>query len=423
MKTKIYEPFPRAFLHVDGDSFFVACELASRPDLKGLPVVTGLEKGIVSAMSQEAKKRGITRAMKLSDARKLCPGLVTISSNFQAYETYSQRMIAILKRYTKKVEAYSIDECFVDITELADVLHMNYTEIAERMKRDLESELGITFSVGVSITKTLAKIASGFKKPSGLTVVPGNEIDIFLNQVAIEDVWGIGRRTAIILRKWGIATAFQFIVKEDSWVRSFFSKPCQEIHQELQGIKIFSLHDGSRREYQSTSRTRTFSKPSQDEAYVFAELVRNVEQVCKTLRSRGTFGKKISIFLKTQQFTYEMVDFELPYAAATPREMMQFIRLRFSALFQKGVMYRATGITVSQLSSCRETSLNLFNESEKSTTTDTIYESLDKLQNKYGTPLVWIGSSIPRGSNTIKTMGTVKRFAKKFSIPSLGFVS
>lgn len=422
MKTKIYEPFPRAFLHVDGDSFFVACELASRPDLKGLPVVTGLEKGIVSAMSPEAKKHGITRAMRLSDAKKLCPGLITLSSQFHVYERYSQRMVAILKRYTKKVEAYSVDECFVDITELAEELHMSYREIAERIKRDLESELGIIFSVGVSITKTLAKIASGFKKPSGLTIVPGNEIDAFLNQVSIDSVWGIGRRTAVLLHKWGITTAFQFTVKEASWVRSFFSKPCQEIHQELQGIKVFSLHDGSHREYQSTSRTRTFSKPSQDESYVFAELVRNVEQVCKTLRSRGMFAKKVNIFLKTQQFTYEMVDFELPYAAATPREIMHYLRLHFNKLFQKGIVYRATGVTVSQLTLFRETSLNLFNESEKFTMTDTLYRSLDKIQHKYGASLVWLGSSV-NSYATRNQASTKKPFSKPFSIPSLGFVS
>lgn len=422
MKTKIYEPFPRAFLHVDGDSFFVACELASRPDLKGLPVVTGLEKGIVSAMSQEAKQRGITRAMKLSDAKKLCPGLVTISSNFQTYEAYSQRMVAILKRYTKKVEAYSIDECFVDVTELAHELHMDYREIAERIKQDLESELGITFSIGVSITKTLAKIASGFKKPSGLTMVPGNEIDAFLNQVPIEDVWGIGRRTAISLRKWGIATAFQFTVKDSNWVRSFYSKPCQEIHQELQGIKLFSLRDGGVREYQSVSRTRTFAKPSSDESYVFAELVRNVEQVCKTLRSRKTFGKKISVFLKTQQFTYEMTDFELPHAAATPREMMHLIRLRFNTLFQKGVVYRATGITVSQLAPCRESSLNLFHEDVLSQKTDGLYQAIDSLYHKYGTPMIALGSSMVVVRKYQRSEHPVKRFTKQFTIPLLGFV-
>lgn len=422
MKTKIYEPFPRAFLHVDGDSFFVACELTSRPDLKGLPVVTGLEKGIVSAMSVEAKKYGITRAMRISEAKKLCPGLVAISSQFHLYEHYSQRMVAILKRYTKKVESYSIDECFVDITELATELRMDYSEIAVRIKRDLESELGITFSIGVSITKTLAKIASGFKKPSGLTVVSSSEIDSFLNQVSIDNVWGIGNRTAIQLRKWGITTAFQFTVKESNWVRSFFSKPCQEIHQELQGIKIFSLHDGDRREYQSTSRTRTFSKPSQDESYVFAELTRNVEQVCKTLRLRKTFAKKVTIFLKTQQFTYEMADFELPYAASTPREMMRFIRLQFNTLFQKGVVYRATGVTVSQLAPKREASLDLFNETETITVTDAIYQSLDKLHNKYGTSLVWLGSSTNRNTNRTPVSHR-NSFTKPFSIPSLGFVS
>src|SRR5215475_12993556 len=161
--------FPRAILHIDGDAFFASCEQSRRPKLQGRPVVTGKERGIAASGTYEAKARGVTRGMRIADIRKVCPEAVILPSDYETYSLLSKRFFAIVRRYTPDVEEYSIDECFADITGLRRPLRMSYLKIAERIKRDLDAELGFTFSVGLAPNKVVAKIASKWQKPSGLT--------------------------------------------------------------------------------------------------------------------------------------------------------------------------------------------------------------------------------------------------------------
>lgn len=414
------EPFPRAVLHVDGDSFFVACELTKFPELKGLPVVTGSEKGIASAMSIEAKARGITRGMPVHKMKQVCPEVVMLHSDFKLYAQYSQRMVDIIKRYTNKVEAYSIDECFVDLTGLDEELHLSYREIAERIKRDLECELGITFSIGVSMNKTLAKVASHFAKPAGLTLIAPFEISHYLSQQAIGDVWGIGRRTAQALREWNIHTAQDLVQKDNRFIMRHFSKPLQITTDELRGSYINEVVYSGKREYQSMSRTQTLSKPTTDKDVLFSELSRNVERVCKMLRSRKMFGAKVSIFLKTQQFEYQVTDFELTYAVATPSEIMKQLRKHFTTLFKAGVLYRATGVTVSQLTTASRETLNLFGEETNRKRYDELYTSLDAINHKLGHNSVMLASSYT--SESRRAYATPVSRLHRLNIPLLGVV-
>lgn len=210
--------FPRAILHIDGDSFFASCEVAKNPSLKGKPVITGKERGIASSMSYEAKACGVTRAMKLSDIRKLCPDAIILPSDYETYSLYSERMYEIVRRYTPEIEEYSIDECFADLTGLRRVNRMSYAEMAERIKHDLDTELGMTFSVGLSVNKVMAKVCSKWKKPSGLTIIPGYAIHLYLGKLPIEKIWGIGPNTTAYLKKLGIETALDFAKKDKSWV-------------------------------------------------------------------------------------------------------------------------------------------------------------------------------------------------------------
>ena len=127
--------FPRAIVHVDCDAFFTSCESARDPSLKGKPLVTGQERGIVSCPSYEAKALGVKRAMRLNDARKACPGLIIMPSDYELYSIYSERIFAIIRRFTPDVEEYSIDEAFCDITGMRRMYHSSYSDIAGRTSR------------------------------------------------------------------------------------------------------------------------------------------------------------------------------------------------------------------------------------------------------------------------------------------------
>src|SRR5215831_11278028 len=159
MEPLTLQTFPRAIVHIDGDAFFAACEQSRRPKLQGRPVVTGKERGIASSMSYEAKARGVTRGMPLHDIRRLCPDCIIMPSDYETYSLFSVRMFDIVRRYTGDVEEYSIDECFADLTGLRRPLRMSYRQMVERIKSDLDTELGMTFSVGLAPTKVLAKVA------------------------------------------------------------------------------------------------------------------------------------------------------------------------------------------------------------------------------------------------------------------------
>jgi len=150
--------YPRAILHLDADAFFASVEQAVHPELKGRPVITGKERGIVAAASYEAKARGVRRRVRLWDVKKICPDAVILPSDYETYGMFSVRMFEILRRFSTDVQEYSIDEAFVDLTRLRRNYHGPYSSIAQQMQASVEQELGITVSAGLSSSKVLAKL-------------------------------------------------------------------------------------------------------------------------------------------------------------------------------------------------------------------------------------------------------------------------
>src|SRR5574340_968742 len=217
--------WPRAIMHIDADAFFASCEQAVHPELKGRPVITGKERGIVAAASYEAKARGVERGMRLFEAKKVCPEAVMLPSDYETYSLFSMRMFHILNRFSPVVEEYSIDEAFVDLTGLRRLHRGPYGEIAGKIQATVEKELGITVSVGVSLTKVLAKVASKHRKPHGLTVIPGRDIHLFLKDLPAGKVWGIGPNTAELLSKLGVRTALDLARKDEGFIKRYLSKP------------------------------------------------------------------------------------------------------------------------------------------------------------------------------------------------------
>src|SRR3989344_7374040 len=216
--------FPRAILHIDGDAFFASCEQMQNPSLRGKPVITGLERGIASSVSYEAKALGVSRAMSLSVIRRICPDVIILPSDYELYSLMSIRMYDIVRRYTEAIEEYGIDECFAELTGLRRTLRMTYQQMAEGIKRDLDTELGVSFSVGLAPTKVLAKVASKWKKPSGLTVIPAREAHLFLAKLDVGALWGIGRQTSAYLAQFGIRSALDLALARDTWAEKHLTK-------------------------------------------------------------------------------------------------------------------------------------------------------------------------------------------------------
>lgn len=393
MTWGISSSFPRAILHIDGDSFFASCEVAKDPTLRGKPVITGKERGIVSACTYEAKALGIKRGMRLFEVKKICPEAIILPSDYETYSLFSERMYKIVRRYTPEVEEYSIDECFADLSGMRRVNRMSYPGMAEHIQADLVRELGMTFSIGLSATKTLAKIGSKWKKPYGLTIISLRDAPKYLAKVAAGAVWGIGSNTAAYLNKYGVRTALDLTRKDEAWVKKHLSKPYLEIWYELQGKVVNELDVEGRKTYQSISKTKTFTPPSTDPRFVYAQLSKNVENACIKARRWNLSTPEIFFFLKTQDFRYHGCEIKLPYPTSVPQDILREIATYYKEVFRKGTRYRATGVALLKLQDASETQLDLFGEVKKSQGLKLVFDSVDSISKKYGKHAVFLGSS------------------------------
>jgi len=435
MAWGVSRSFPRAILHIDGDSFFASCEVAKNPQLRGRAVITGKERGIVSACTYEAKRRGVTRGMQLHEVRKLVPDAVILPSDYETYSLFSNRMYKIVRRYTPEVEEYSIDECFADLTGMRRVNKMGYGEMAEAVKRDLERELGMTFSLGVSATKVLAKIGSKWEKPSGLTLIPLSGAEPFLRKTLIGAVWGIGPNTAAYLTKFGVRSAWDYTQRDEAWVQSHVSKPFLEVWRELRGTTAYELDTKGRETYQSISKTKTFTPPSRDATFVFSQLSKNVENACIKARRWHLASSEIFFFLKTQDFKYHGCEVRLSHPTSVPQEVLSQVRTHFEKVWRPATLYRATGIVLLKLRSSEHVQLDLFGSVVRSEAMRMVFESVDSISHRFGKHAVFLGSSLEasafgahlgeRGDMPSRTRElfrgeTVRR---RIGIPSLGEVS
>ena len=386
--------FPRAIVHIDGDAFFASCEQSRDPQLQGRPVITGKERGIVASMSYEAKARGITRGMRLFEVKRLCPDAVLLPSDYETYGLLSRRMFTIVRRYTPAVEEYSIDECFADLTGLQRPLHMSYLQIVEKIKRDLDTELGFTFSAGLAPNKVLAKIASKWTKPSGLTTIPGHDIHLFLTGLPVNKVWGIGAKTTALLNKFGIQTALDFARQPEFWVNKWLTKPGYEIWQELNGHYILPLITEEKSTYQTIQKVKTFTPPSRDRNFVFSQLSKNIESACIKARRYRLAAQGAAIFLKTQQFRYRWLEVRFTHATAFPHQIVRAIEPAFAQLFQPEEEYRATGVVLLKLDEDTMIQLDLFGEALKAERFSRVYKAVDHMREKYGKHTVYLGTSL-----------------------------
>ena len=387
--------YQRAILHIDADSFFASCEQALNPALKGKPLITGKERGIASAVSIEAKKLGVKRGMSIYEIRKLCPNIIYVPSDYETYSLFSKRMFDVVRRYTSAVEEYSIDECFAELTGLRRPLHMSYEEMASTIQQELAHDLGITFSVGLAPTKVVAKVASKKRKPAGLVAVPGRDLHTFLRDVPVGDVWGIGPQTEALLRRFGVTTALEFARKDGEWVRNTLTKPHVEIWHELRGDSVLPVATGGRDDYQSISKTKTFTPPSTDRNLILAQLSKNTENACIKARRHKLAGKRLIVLLRTQEYRHAACEISLSRKTANPATLVSLINTHLDAIYKRGVLYRATGVTLADLERDDPDQLDLFGGHVVTERFRKIFDAVDILDRTYGKHSVFLGTSLP----------------------------
>lgn len=191
----------RKIIHIDMDAFFAAVEQRDNPELRGCPIAVGHSgrRGVVSTASYEARPYGVRSALPSVVAKRLCPQLIFVEPRFDAYKAVSEQIRAIFRQYTDLVEPLSLDEAFLDVSH-----HPSATIVAQKIKQQIYQTTSLTASAGVSVNKMLAKIASDYRKPDGLFVIPPEQIEEFVAQLPIEKFFGIGEVTAAKMHRLGI---------------------------------------------------------------------------------------------------------------------------------------------------------------------------------------------------------------------------
>jgi DNA polymerase-4 len=426
----------RQIVHFDGDSFFASVEQALNHTLRGLPVVTGAERGAATSASYEAKRMGVTRSMTLKQIKEICPNVVVVNSDYRAYALYARRMYRIVRRYTSQVEEYSVDECFADITGLDKTYGQTYPQIVQMIKQNLEEALGITFGVGLAPTKVLAKAASKFNKPAGFTHISMENKKEYLARVAIGAVWGVGSATAAAFQQLGIATALDFADKSLEWMQvQHMHKNHRALWHELNGTLVHELSiNPDHQDIGSIIKSRTFSPPSTDKAFIYSQLAKNVESACEKARTHGVRARAITVMLKTQSFLYGRVEITLPVATADPRDLLAVIKPEFEKLYRPRTPYRATGISLRSIVPESSFTPDFFGAGERTNKNLPVLNSIDTINHRYGGQSIFFGSSMQAinyrersrasraGKRTGKVLMESEYKRKSIDIPFLGSV-
>ncbi len=380
-------------IHIDGDAYFASCEVARRPDLRGLPVVVGEEKGIACAMTYEAKKLGVYRGMPVFKIRQEFPQVVVISSHFELYHEYNNKLVQILKQYLPKVERYSVDECFA-ITPKMD--EKDIVPFVEMLKSKVQTSLGITFSFGVATTKTLAKIASKKDKPDGLVVLlDPNFIEKTLTETPVASVWGIGRQTSAKLVGMNVLTVKQFIDVSKYKILSLFSEPVFHTQEELKGNKIFEVNT-TYDPQKSVQATRSMEKSTSSEAVLWSELSRNVEMACEDIRGMNLLAGSVGFFYKKAVTRYRVSHaFKLSFHTDDPVMILKEIKIFISKVYQKNEHYKGTGVSLYDLRSKDMVTDDLFGITKAMDVSSNLrLKAIDGLNRKFGKWTIMHASSL-----------------------------
>ena len=378
---------------IDCDSFFVSCERKLNPELDGYPVcVVSGERGCVISRALEAKMLGVPMGIPLFQAVEKFPQCVYISANHYAYTKISQQVMAIFKEYSPNVEVYSIDEAFVDFTGLKKLYKKNYFELAKEIQSRVWKEVRIPVTIGVSRTKTLAKLASDKAKNTStrISLVGKCGINSLLKYTDIQEVWGIGRKLGVKLRGLGVRTAFDYIKKPESWIKTKFGKNGLAVHAELSGI-ITSPVSNEVKLPKSISDTKSFLEFTSDLQFLKNELLIHIHETCSRLRKIGCKCSTIGVLLKTKDFRTLYEKIRLDYSTDFEFEISKEAFRLLEGMYQSDVLYRSVGIVLEDFNSTDKEQLTLFDTNEKREQIEKLGKSLDALEKKFGRNIVRTG--------------------------------
>jgi DNA polymerase-4 len=293
----------RRILHVDMDAFYASVEQRDRPELRGQPVAVGGSpdsRGVVAAASYEARTFGVRSAIPMSRAVRLCPSLVIIRPDFTKYRTVSQQVFAIFRSVTPLVEPLSLDEAYLDVTENAWGEQLG-TTVARRLKDAIRAATGLTASAGVAPNKFLAKIASGWKKPDGLTVIAPERVESFLQGLQVDALWGVGPVTARKLRERGIQKLVDIRTADARVLEETVGSLAGWLQQLARGVDDRPVCADY--EPKSSGSENTFAQDLTDRPQIRTEVEAMARDAVAWLQRKALYARTVTLKVRYDDFT------------------------------------------------------------------------------------------------------------------------
>ncbi|MEO5820382.1 MAG: DNA polymerase IV [Vicinamibacteraceae bacterium] len=292
----------RRILHLDMDAFYASVEQRDDPTLRGKPVAVGGrvgERGVVAAASYEARAFGVRSAMSMSAALRNCPQLVVVRPDMSKYQRVSKTVFELFRAVTPLVEPLSMDEAYLDVTENAwnEPLGVN---VARRLKQQVRDATQLTISAGVAPNKFLAKIASGWKKPDGLTVIAPERVEDFLHKLPVDALWGVGPKTAARLRAAGIERLVDVRAQDEGALTALVGSMAGWLRALANGVDERRVEP--HRETKSSGSERTYTDDLSDLGTIQSEVAKMAEFAVRWLEKRETFARTVTLKMRYKDF-------------------------------------------------------------------------------------------------------------------------
>jgi len=340
----------RIIFHVDMDHFYTAVEEREHPEYKGKPVVVGADpkegkgRGVVSTSNYEARKAGVRSGMPISRAWKLCPEAIYLPPNFPLYIKVSNEIMEIARKYADKFEQWGIDEAFLDVSARVK----NYAEaetLANQLKREIKEREHLTCSVGIGPNKLIAKTASDYKKPDGLTMVKEAEAEAFLAPLPVRKLLWVGRKTEAKLKKRGINTIGDLARYDPTVLAEAFGVMGTQMHLSSRGIDRSEVE--ARTEVKSISHETTFEEDTDDAEAVLKALDALAIEVAKEVVGQKLFFKTVTVKVRYENFETHTRSKTLVFITNRLQDLQKTARELLKAYLKHDRKIRLIGVRVS----------------------------------------------------------------------------
>jgi DNA polymerase IV len=368
---------PKSIIHLDLDSFFVSVERLVNSRLNGRPVVIGgtSGRGVVSSCSYEARKYGVHSAMPMKMVRQLCADAIIVRGDMDLYSKYSNLVTAIIAERAPVYEKASIDEHYIDLTGMDRFF--GCLKWAQELRREIISQTGLPISSGLSVNKTVSKIATGEAKPNGEKEVPDSLVKPFLNPLSISKIPMVGEKTFHLLRSMGVATIGTLSQIPVDMMEKVLGKSGIDIWKKANGIDTTPVIPYW--EQKSVSAERTFDTDTTDLTLLNNTLVGMVEKIAWELRQDEKLTSCVTVKIRYSNFDTHTLQQRIPYTSFD-HKLIELAKSLFARLYQRRMLIRLIGVKFSHLVQGTP-QLNLFEDTSEMVR---LYQEIDRMRQRYG---------------------------------------